>query len=260
MAIKYIPYQAPPLRGQALLNNIGRSQRLLAYNDDDKLRKRLRRGMPLSEVIKTEKLGKQPGDNMLLRGDAMSVCAYLKAKRMEVDLVYIDPPFASGANYAKEIKLRKLQSKTEYSSEGPRAKDISEDFYGDIWSKEDYLNWIYENLCAIREVMSDAASIYVHLDWHIGHYVKVLMDEIFGEDNFVNEIVWCYSGGGVSKVSYPHKTDHIFLYTKTDSYIFNREYRSYGIHAKQGKRATDLGGKRKQEYNLNGTPVNNCVD
>ena len=63
-------------------------------------------------------------------------------------------------------------------------------FIQGIWQKEDYLNWLYERLLAIKEVMSETASVYVHLDWHIGHYAKILLDEIFGEENFVNEIIW----------------------------------------------------------------------
>ena len=94
--------------------------------------------------------------------------------------------------------------------------------YGDIWNKEDYLNWMYENLKAIKEVMSENASIYVHLDWHIGHYVKILLDEIFGEWNFVNEIVWGYRSGGASKKeSLPKKHDVIYFYRKCEGFKVN---------------------------------------
>ena len=93
--------------------------------------------------------------------------------------------------------------------------------YGDIWNKEAYLNWMYENLMAIKAVMSDNASIYVHLDWHIGHYVKILLDEIFGEDRFLNEIIWCYTIGGKGNAFFGRKHDNIFLYTKHSDYYFN---------------------------------------
>ena len=106
--------------------------------------------------------------------------------------------------------------------------------YGDVWDKEKYLNWMYENLMAIKSVMSETASIYVHLDWHIGHYVKILMDEIFGEDRFRNEAIWCYSGGGTPKHEMPHKHDTIFWYSIgsgdeewNNQWIFNVEYRAY---------------------------------
>ena len=93
--------------------------------------------------------------------------------------------------------------------------------YGDVWNKEAYLNWMYENLMAIKSVMDDNASIYVHLDWHIGHYVKILMDEIFGEDNFINEIIWSYKTGGNGSKSFSKKHDTLFLYSKNSDYIFN---------------------------------------
>ena len=88
--------------------------------------------------------------------------------------------------------------------------------YGDVWDKEKYLNWMYENLMAIKSVMSETASIYVHLDWHIGHYVKILMDEIFGENNFLNEIVWSYFGfKRKTTKKFPQKHDTIFSYSKS---------------------------------------------
>ena len=102
--------------------------------------------------------------------------------------------------------------------------------YGDVWDKEKYLNWMYENLVAIKSVMSDTASIYVHLDWHIGHYVKVLMDEIFGEDNFVNEIVWKRSTSGSAKARakrFGADHDTIYYYKIGEDYTFHQQYRPY---------------------------------
>ena len=93
--------------------------------------------------------------------------------------------------------------------------------YGDVWDKEKYLNWMYENLMAIKSVMSETASIYVHLDWHIGHYVKILLDEIFGEDHFRNEIVWWYLWGGRGKTQWNPKHDTIYFYSRSDEWIFN---------------------------------------
>ena len=97
---------------------------------------------------------------------------------------------------------------------------------------------MYENLMAIKSVMSDTASIYVHLDWHIGHYVKILMDEIFGEDKFINEIVWCYTGPTNQKNNFPRKHDLIFLYSKSDHYNFNGD----SVRVKF-KKSTKSGGK-----------------
>ena len=134
--------------------------------------------------------------HMVIRGECVSACAYLKEKGIQVDLVYIDPPFASGADYAKKVYVRRnpkvaaaiAQAEQELDFEDLKA--FEETMYGDVWDKEKYLNWMYENLMAIKSIMSDNASIYVHLDYHIGHYVKILLDEVFGESCFRNEIIW----------------------------------------------------------------------
>ena len=193
MAVKYIPFFPEPIEGQALLNNFNRT---LRYRGVEDLSGRLRRGMPYYEVETTEKVGDADTDNMIIRGECLSACAYLKEQGIKVDLVYIDPPFASGADYAKKVYVRRNPKVAEAISQAETELDIDElktfeeTMYGDVWDKEKYLNWMYENLVAIKSVMSDTASIYVHLDYHIGHYVKILMDEIFGEDNFRNQIVW----------------------------------------------------------------------
>ena len=244
MAIKYISYDPNVLEGQAILNNFVRTQRILRYRDNNKVFERIKRGMPLYEVESQEVVGKNPNHNLVLRGECLSACAYLKEKGMKVDLVYIDPPFASGADYAKKVYIRRnpkvaeaiKQAETEIDSE--ELRNFEEKMYGDVWDKERYLNWMYENLMAIKSVMSDTASIYVHLDWHIGHYVKILMDEIFGEDKFRNEIVWCYTGPTNQKNNFPRKHDLIFLYDKSEQYVFNSDSVRIGF-----KKSTKTGGK-----------------
>ena len=196
---KIKPYAATPARGQALLNY----QNRLAPEVQ----------MPLYEAETLERAG---GGNFLLQSDCLSACAWMRKENIRPDLVYIDPPFASGANYAKKIHLRNGgEIKNGNSALGEEA------MYGDIWQKEDYLNWMYERLIAIREVMSERGSIYVHLDWHIGHYAKVLMDEVFGEGNFINEIVWGYRIQGVGKRTWARKHDIILVYGKSEEYVFN---------------------------------------
>ena len=244
MAIKYISYDPNVLEGQAILDNFVRTQRILRYRDNDKVFERIKRGMPLYEVESQEVVGKNSNHNLVLRGECLSACAYLKDKGVKVDLVYIDPPFASGADYAKKVYIRRnpkvaeaiKQAETEIDSE--ELRNFEEKMYGDVWDKERYLNWMYENLMAIKSVMSDTASIYVHLDWHIGHYVKILMDEIFGEDNFRNEIVWCYTGPTNQKNNFPRKHDLIFLYDKSEQYVFNSDSVRIGF-----KKSTKTGGK-----------------
>ena len=96
MAIRYIPFYPEPIEGQAILNNF---KRTLRYHGTDKLQDDLRRGMPLYELEKKEAVG-GPSDNLIIRGECISACAYLREQGKRVDLVYIDPPFASGADYA----------------------------------------------------------------------------------------------------------------------------------------------------------------
>jgi len=229
MPVKYIPYYPDTVEGQAILDNITRTQRVLRYRENDKVYDRIKRGMPYYEVDPIETVGK-PSENLVIRGECISACAYLKEKGIKVDLVYIDPPFASGADYAKKIYLRrnpKLAEKiaaVEQELDIEELKAFEEKMYGDIWQKEDYLNWMYENLMAIKSVMSETASIYVHLDWHIGHYVKILMDEVFGEDNFLNEIIWCYTGpGSPGMMQFSRKHDNIFYYILSDEWTFNAD-------------------------------------
>ena len=201
--------------------------------------------MPLYEVESLEKRGANEKHNLMMHGECLSTCAYLKEQGIEVDLVYIDPPFASGADYAKKIYIRrnplvqKVMKEAEQNLDNEEMKEFEEKMYGDIWDKERYLNWMYENLMAIKSVMSENASIYVHLDYHIGHYVKILMDEIFGEENFRNEIIWYYTNkmsGSTSPHDFVCEHDTVFRYSKGDSYTYNVITEEREEAVKQSKR------------------------
>ena len=231
MAIKYIPYFPNTLEGQALLDNFVRTKRVLRYRDNNRVIERIERGMPYYETELRERVGTNADGNLVIQGECLSACAYLKDRGITVDLVYIDPPFASGADYAKKVYLRRNPKVAKAIKEAENELDIEElkafeeKMYGDIWNKESYLNWMYENLMAIKSVMSDTASIYVHLDWHIGHYVKILMDEIFGEDNFQREIIWdiqVLSGFKTIAPNWVRGHDTIFYYSKNEERIFNK--------------------------------------
>lgn len=243
MTTKYISYYPNTLEGQALLDNFVRTRRILRYRDNDRIVEHIKRGMPLYEVESLEKRGANEKHNLMMHGECLSTCAYLKEQGIEVDLVYIDPPFASGADYAKKIYIRrnplvqKAMKEAEQNLDNEEMKEFEEKMYGDIWDKERYLNWMYENLMAIKSVMSENASIYVHLDYHIGHYVKILMDEIFGEENFRNEIVWHYYNkmqGNVNRFASNH--DSIYFYSKSDKYEFTPIKEKRDQTAKQIKR------------------------
>lgn len=246
MAIRYIPYNTEPLEGQARLDCFARTKRMLYYKDNDKVISRIERGMPIYEVAESETVGKNAEGNIVMHGECLSTCAYLKDKGIEVDLVYIDPPFASGADYAKKIHVRRNPLVQKAITEAEQQLDNSdmmafeEKMYGDIWDKERYLNWMYENLMAIKAVMSDTASIYVHLDYHIGHYVKILMDEIFGEENFRNEIIWHYYNkmqGNVNRFASNH--DSIYFYSKSDVFFYKQIKEKREETVKQIKRIWD---------------------
>ena len=230
MPIKYVPFIPEPVEGQAVLGNFNR---ILRYKGADEVSMTIQRGMPLYEMEKQETVGKNPDGNMVIRGECVSACAYLKEQGIQVDLVYIDPPFASGADYAKKVYIRRNQKVAEAIAQGEQNLDIEElqsfeeKMYGDVWDKEKYLSWMYENLMAIKSVMSESASIYVHLDYHIGHYVKILLDEIFGEDNFRNEIIWKRSTAHSDSSGFANLHDSIFYYTKAEYYTFNPQYVPY---------------------------------
>lgn len=227
MAIRYVSYYPNTIEGQARLDNFVRTKRMLYYRDNGRIQSRVLRGMPLYEMESREHVGSNPDGNLVIHGECLSACAYLKDNGVKVDLVYIDPPFASGADYAKKIYVRrnplvkKALEEAEQQLENSEMQAFEEKMYGDIWNKERYLNWMYENLMAIKSVMSDKASIYVHLDYHIGHYVKILMDEIFGEENFINEIIWQRTDPhNDAKTRLGNIHDVIFWYSKSSDYLY----------------------------------------
>ena len=158
------------------------------------------------------------GDNLLtmqalLAGDPSTGLPSLRGK---VDLIYIDPPFDSKADYRTKITLpgADLQQKPSV---------IEQFAYADTWEQGtvSYLRMMYPRLVLMRELLSDRGSIYVHIDWHVGHYVNILLDEIFGKDNFRNEIVWCYTSASNVKRDFAKKHDCIYRYSKSDNYCFN---------------------------------------
>lgn len=225
MPIKYKRYDPEPVSGQATLNNFNR---VLKYKGANDLDERIERGMPYYTAELKETVGMSDSGNLVIRGECLSACAYLKDKGVKVDLVYIDPPFMSGADYAKRVYLRKNPKVAEDFKRAVKDLDLEdlksfeEKMYGDIWSKEKYLSWMYENLLAIKSIMSEKASIYVHLDYNIVHYVKVMMDEIFDENHF-SEIAWVCGLMGAGDV-YP-KSHETILYYYNEGSTFNPQPR-----------------------------------
>ena len=254
MPTKYIPFIPEPIEGQAVLGNFSR---ILRYKGADDTSLVLQRGMPLYDVETQEAVGENPDGNMVIRGECVSACAYLKEKGIQVDLVYIDPPFASGADYAKKVYVRRnpkvaaaiAQAEQELDFEDLKA--FEETMYGDVWDKEKYLNWMYENLMAIKSIMSDNASIYVHLDYHIGHYVKILLDEVFGESCFRNEIIWKRATAHSDAEFYGNNFDCIYFYTKDQNeYVFNPIFTAYDEEYAARFRRSDPDGRKWDDRDL----------
>ena len=166
------------------------------------------------------------GDNLLvmqalLNGDETTG---FPSMRGMIDLIYIDPPYDSKADYRTRITL-------PWGDIEQKPNVLEQFAYSDTWKEGtiSYLKMMYPRLYLMRELLSEQGSIYVHVDWHVGHYVKILMDEIFGKENLINEIIWSYQGTGEPKSAYKRKHDTILYYSKNLSYIFNQEFASEQI-------------------------------
>ena len=161
--------------------------------------------------------------NKIFWGDNLQVMSHmLKEYRGKVNLIYIDPPFDSKADYKKTIKLKgKKDIKNDINS-------FEEKQYTDIWTNDEYLQFMYERLILMRELLSDNGSIYLHCDWHKNHYLRCIMDEVFGNDNFRNEIIWSYFGfKRATSRKFPQKHDTIISYTKGKEYEWNVQYKPH---------------------------------
>lgn len=156
------------------------------------------------------------GDNLLAMAALLAGDERTPSLRGKVDLIYIDPPFDSKADYRTKITLP--------GTTIDQKPTVLEQFaYSDTWADgtASYLAMIMPRLILMRELLSDHGSIYVHLDWHVGHYVKLLLDEVFGKENFRNEVIWSYVSGGVSDRFFARKHDTLFFYSKGPRYYFN---------------------------------------
>ncbi len=156
--------------------------------------------------------------NLLFHGDNKEVLSTLIVNgfRGKVDLIYIDPPFDSGADYVRRVELRGSKNKVG----GEEQSVLEQTQYTDIWANDNYLQFMYERLILLRELLSEKGTIYLHCDWHKVHHLRFLMDEVFGQENFINEIVWGYRIQGVGKNTWARKHDNILCYSRTADYNF----------------------------------------
>lgn len=156
--------------------------------------------------------------NVLGAGDNLEYMKFLLKKRNmagKIQLIYGDPPFFSNGRYQASVRLE--------TAKLGRSPLIKTGAYDDRWddSLEQYLTMLAVRFHLMRELLADTGCMWVHLDWHGAHYVKILLDEIFGYDNFVNEVIWTYKSGGASKRSFARKHDTLLFYGKTQKFMFN---------------------------------------
>lgn len=185
--------------------------------------------------------------NKIFWGDNLQVMSHLlKEYRGKIDLIYIDPPFDSKADYKKKIKLKGKTVENDQST-------FEEKQYGDIWTNDDYLQFLYERIVLCRELLSDEGSLYLHCDYHKSHQIRMILDEVFGlgamispnGQGFRAEIIWDKGFRGTeSKNIYQRTHDTIFWYSKTSNWIWNQQFEEYKDAKMSRYNQIDENGKR----------------
>ncbi len=199
----------------------------------------------------------QGWSNKLIWGDNKLILSSLKngplRKQIEAEgglkLIYIDPPFDVGADFSMNIEIGE-----ESFTKKPSV--IEEIAYRDTWGKgaDSFIAMIYERLKLMHGLLADDGSIYVHCDWRVNSYMRLVLDEVFGKNNLRNTIAWLYSGGGIPQNEMPKKYDTIFWYTKSDKWIYNPQYRPYSEGTvERGRTAVKGEDAKLREV---GTPIN----
>ena len=194
--------------------------------------------------------------NRLIWGDKKYVLpSLLDEFAGKVNLIYIDPPFNVGADFSFTATISdspetEEDEETEFTKE-PSAIEIKA--YRDTWGKglDSYLLWFFETATFLHDMLTETGSIYVHLDWHVEHYAKAILDEIFGVSNFRNEIVWKRSSAHSDSNTCGNAHDVLLFYTKRTSFIWNQQYQEYDeeyTDSHYGK--TDEKGRRFGDFDL----------
>jgi len=208
-----------------------------------------------------ERYGEEAEDgwiNKLYWGDNLQVMSHLmKEFRGKVDLIYIDPPFDSKADYKKKISLHGSSTTNDSTA-------FEEKQYGDIWTNDEYLQFMYERLLIMRELLSNKGSIYVHCDYRKAHHLRMIIEEVFGINNLQNEVIWCYRGMAVSTSHYVRRHDTILFASKTSDYPFNWDQIAEPLEDSTVKkyRNVDSSGRKFRLHgrNISGSPIQNNTD
>jgi len=188
--------------------------------------------------------------NKLIWGDNKLILSGLKngpmreeiEKQGGVKLIYIDPPFDVGADFSMDIEV----GGDTFTKKPNILEEIA---YRDTWGRgqDSFIAMIYERLILMRDLLAEDGSIYVHCDWRVNSLLRLVLDEVFGGSCQRNQIVWCYGGGSAPKAYYHKKHDSIFWYSKSNNWIFNKQYRPYS----EGTLQRGLTAAKGDRYELN---------
>ncbi|MHA1740219.1 MAG: DNA methyltransferase, partial [Candidatus Heimdallarchaeota archaeon] len=200
------------------------------------------------EKIKGKGLFKEKHDgtwyNHLIWGDNKYIMASLLEEFAgKIDLIYIDPPFATGADFSVKMKLGDAEWTKEPSS-------IEDKAYRDTWGQglDSYLQMMYERLVLMRQLLNDKGCIFVHLDRRVNSYIRIILDDVFGKNNMINEIIYHYDQGTRPKKAFGHKHDTIYMYAKNDiEYLFKREDVLVPFESKMTEWRYTIGGQKGNE-------------
>lgn len=187
------------------------------------------------------------GDNKLILSSLLNGPMREETKKQGgIKLIYIDPPFDVGADFSMKIEVG--EDKEEFIKEANILEELA---YRDTWGKgaDSFIAMIYERLLLMRDLLSNDGSIYVHCDWRVNGYIRLILDEIFGKDNFRNEIIWKRKTGTAnSKNAYGVQTDSIFYYTKTDDYKYERQFRKDSVTVEEINEKFNLVDEKGRKY------------
>lgn len=260
------PVKITPVKGRPMLQWVGKKPLDKAEYYPAQLAESVNAGNPPAQP--SHDWFRESGHNLVFHGDNKDIMSALLVGgfRGKVDLVYIDPPFDSGADYVRKVQLRGTgngngngngRRKNGNGENGNgrisgEAATISEQVqYHDIWANDNYLQFMYERLILLRELLSEKGSIYLHCDWRKSHHLRLLLDEIFGTENFQNEIIWFYPRGGDSARQFNRKHDNVLFYAKGADWVFNYDDVVIPYTKEQIARFDQQDNKGKFYWNIN---------
>lgn len=221
------PVKLTPAKGRPMLNWVGKQplDRVVAFPAQLVERFDPQSGGTSQEFPAYENWQDHP-QGLLFYGDNKDVLACLLANgyRGKVNLIYIDPPFDSGANYVRSVELRGIKTSKIDGEQYSLGEQIQ---YSDIWANDNYLQFMYERLLLIKELLHETGSIFLHCDWRMIHRLRLVLDEVFSPENFINEIVWKHTVlGGTHGRRLPKSHETLLWYGKSQDYIFNDDAKS----------------------------------